>query len=80
MQKILGHLPLASARKLAKAGFQIANHLKFSDQLQIENTSRHNINIEDNFRQRMTFFSHCLRLNCLKILVSRFHDIMFPQQ
>ena len=49
-------------------------------QLQIENTSRLNINIEGSFRQQMTFFSRYLRLNYLKILVSQFQGTIFPKQ
>ena len=58
MQQILGHLPLASARKLAKAGFKLLTQTYDLVSIKLKTFSRLNINTGGSFHQQMIFFSH----------------------
>ena len=85
MQQILGHLPLASARKLAKVGFKFQSKIfgpNFWFQISItkfKTFERPSINIGASSLQPMTFFSHFHKPSFLKILVFPFQGTIFQQ-
>ena len=79
MQQILGHLPLASARKLAKAGFKLLTQTYDLISIKLKTYSRLNINTGVSSHQQMTFYSPFHKPSFSKILVFPYQGTTFQQ-